>query len=73
MDTNRRDMTVRIVPLGSADTGDSRVGGTPAERVALVVELSEMLWARTGNPLPIYTRSAMPVQVTTLGARRDRD
>ncbi|MDA1081367.1 MAG: hypothetical protein O2973_06760 [Gemmatimonadetes bacterium] len=65
-------MTARVVALNSPEAGESRVGGTPAERVALVVELSAMLWARTGKPLPDYTRGTMPIVVTTLRASRDR-
>jgi len=64
---------VRVVPLHSPEASDSRAGGTAAERVALVAELSEMLWTRAGKPLPAYTRATMPIVVTTLGARRDRD
>lgn len=70
MATDRRDMSVRVVPLHSPEAGDSRIGGTVAERVALVGMLSEELWARTHRPLPTYTRATMPVMVTTLNARR---
>lgn len=69
MSTPRRDMTVRIVPLGSPEANESRVGGTIAERVALVAELSAMLWVHTGRPLPVYTRATMPVIVTTLASQ----
>ena len=66
-------MTVRLVPLHSREAGDARVGGTATERLALVIQLSEMLWARTGRPLPKYTRATMPVTISPLGARPDRD
>jgi hypothetical protein len=69
MATDRGDMTVRVVPLRSAEAGDSRVGGTVAERVALVVTLSEELWARTQKPLPTYTRETMPVALKPLRAQ----
>jgi hypothetical protein len=59
-------MTVRVVPLRSDDAGDGRVGGTMAERLALVRVLSERAWALTKRPLPSYTRATMPVRVTTL-------
>ena len=66
-------MSVRVVPLHSPEASDARVGGTAAERIALVLTLSETSWERTGRKRPTYTRSKMPVLVTTLGARRDRD
>ena len=66
-------MTARVVPLGSREAGDARVGGTVEERLALVAELSEMMWARTGLPLPSYTRATMPVRLTTLEAQGDED
>jgi hypothetical protein len=62
-------MTVRIVSLHSPEASDSRVGGTVAERLALVTGLSEKLWA----PLPVYTRGTMPIVLSSLGARSDRD
>ena len=73
MATDRSKMTARIVPLHSREAGDARVGGTVAERIALVAELSEMLWARTGRPLPSYTRATMPVVMTTRGPRAPRE
>ena len=66
-------MTVRLVPLRSAEGADSRVVGTAAERVALVGRLSEDAWKRTGRPLPTYTRATIPVKMTALRAQKDRD
>jgi hypothetical protein len=66
MKRDRSKMTVRIVPLRSDEAGDARVGGTVAERVALVGELSRRMWALTGQPLPSYTRATMPVKLSTL-------
>jgi hypothetical protein len=66
-------MTVRIVSLHSAEAGDSRVGGTVAERLALVTSLSEKLWTLTRRPFPVYTRATMPIVLSSLGARSDRD
>ena len=40
MPTDRRDMTVRVVPLDSREAGDSLVGGTVAERISLVATLN---------------------------------
>ena len=65
-------MTVRVVPLRSREAGEARVGGTVAERIALVAELSKMLWTRTGNPLPSYTRATMPVAIVPLRAQASR-
>lgn len=59
-------MTARIVPLRSDEAGDARVGGTVAERLALVGELSRRMWLLTKQPLPTYTRQTMPVRLSTL-------
>jgi hypothetical protein len=59
-------MTGRIVPLGSDEASDARVGGTAGERLALLRELSERMWVLTGRPLPTYTRATMPAKLTTL-------
>ncbi len=66
-------MTARLVPLHSSEAGEAVVGGTAAERLALVIELSETSWVRTRQPLPEYTRATMPVAISRLGARRDSD
>jgi hypothetical protein len=66
MPTDRSQMTIRIVPLGSDEASDGRVGGTAVERLALVRELSERMWALTRRPLPTYSRSTIPVKLTTL-------
>lgn len=66
-------MTVRIVPLDSPEASDSRVGGTAAERVALVTVLSQELWVLTRRPLPVYTRATMPIVVRSLAAQSGRD
>lgn len=66
MKPDRSHMTARIVPLQSDDAGDGRVGGTAAERLALVGELSRRAWVLTKQPLPSYTRQTMPVRITTL-------
>lgn len=59
-------MTARVVPLRSNEAGDGRVGGTAEERLALLAELSRRMWALTQRPLPCYTRSTMPVRLSTL-------
>lgn len=59
-------MTGRVVPLRSDEASDARVGGTAAERLALVRELSERMWALSGRPVPTYTRATIPAKLTTL-------
>ena len=66
MKRDRGGMTARVVPLASDEAGDARVGGTVAERLALVGELSRRMWAASGQPFPTYTRQTMPVRLTTL-------
>jgi len=66
MKRDRHMMTACVVPLGSDEAGDGRVGGTVAERLALVGELSRRMWALTKRPMPSYTRETMPVKLTTL-------
>jgi hypothetical protein len=63
MSSHRHNMTVRVVPLRSAEAGDTRVAGTASERVALVAVLSAAMWAQTQQPLPTYTRTTMPIRV----------
>jgi hypothetical protein len=46
MKPDRSRMTVRIVPLRSDEASDGRVGGTVAERLALVGELSRQKFKR---------------------------
>jgi hypothetical protein len=66
--TERR-MTWRIVALGSAEAGDSRLGATATERLQMLAELSRLAWSASGRPFPEYARSEMPVRLTTLRHR----
>ena len=66
-------MTVRLVPLSSAEASDVRVPGSAAERVALAVRLSEMMWSHTGRALPTYSRATMPIVITSLGSLERTD
>jgi len=59
-------MTARVVPLRSDEASDARVAGTAAERLALLAELSRRMWTLTQRPLPSYTRSTMPLKLSTL-------
>ena len=63
-------MTARLVPLSSDAAGDARVGGSAAERLALVAELSLRAWQLTKQPLRIYTRRTMPVKLTALSDQK---
>jgi hypothetical protein len=62
----RDRMTVRIVPLGSAEAADPRMEGTSDERVQAAIELSLLGWQLSGRPFPSYTRVTMPIRVSTL-------
>jgi hypothetical protein len=66
MRTDRNRMTVRVVPLSSDEAADARVGGTAAERLALLNELSRRMWLLGTEPMPSYTRSTMPVRIIAL-------
>ena len=63
-------MTARVVPLTSAEAGESRVEGTANERLLLLAELSRRAWALTGRGTPVYTRATIPVALTTLREQR---
>jgi hypothetical protein len=66
-------MTVRVVSLHSREASDATVGGTAAERLALVTELSERCWLLTGQAFPSYTRGTMPAMVRALPMAPRRD
>ena len=59
-------MTARVVSLRSPEASDARVGGTIAERIAIISTLSAELWTRTGRPLPAYTRATLPIAIVQL-------
>lgn len=62
----RPNLAVRVVPLSSPEAGDSRMGGSIAERVNAVAVLTETAWKLAGRPFPQYTRATMPVVLATL-------
>ena len=66
MKSDRRNMTVRIVPLHSQEAGDARVAGSVSERLVLLAELSQRNWTLTGKTTPPYTRKVIPFRLTTL-------
>lgn len=67
----RRRMTAPVVPQGSAEAGDSRMGGSAIERVAAVTTLTLESWRLSGRPFPAYTRATMPAVRATLADHRD--
>lgn len=69
MKKHRGHMTVRVVPLRSAEAADSVVVGTAEHRIAVVLRLSETLWASTRRPLPAYTRKTIPFTMESLRGR----
>jgi hypothetical protein len=42
------------------------MGGTIAERLAAVEELTRQAWALAGLPMPTYDRAHMPVRIIPL-------
>lgn len=66
MKRERANLTVRVVPLRSDEAGDGRVGGTAAQRLAIVADLSRRMWALTRQPVPSYARATIPLRLTTL-------
>ena len=62
----RRDMTYRVVPLGSAEASDAVLGTTGAQRLGMFFELSLMAWAAGGRVLPVYTRAEIPIRLSRL-------
>ena len=53
----RRTWTIKRVPI---DTAIQAADSTIAQRVARMWQLSIDPWVLRGEPLPTYTRSAMP-------------
>ena len=58
-----RRVPVRIYRLGEEPTDDLSGATTPAERLAMVWELTARAWALTGTPVPSYDRGAMPIVI----------
>jgi hypothetical protein len=66
MKRDRSHMTARVVPLDSDEAADARVGGSPAERLAILADLSRRMWSAGRRVAPSYTRATMPFKLTTL-------
>jgi hypothetical protein len=64
-------MTARVVTLANQESGHARMGGSVADRLAVMRELTDLGWALAKLPRPAYTRATMPVAVSTLAAHLD--
>jgi hypothetical protein len=52
-----------VYRLGEEPSDDISAVSTPEERLAMLIELSQRMWALTGLPIPSYSRSAMPGRI----------
>jgi hypothetical protein len=68
---DRSRLTVRIVPLASAEAGDPRMGGTVDERLEAVAALTAEAWRLAGRPWPAYTRETMPIAIGSIEHHAD--
>ena len=59
----RQAWPVRIYRLGEDPADDLSAVTTPAERVAMVWQLSARMWELSGRPSPGYARGTMPGRV----------
>ena len=62
----RRELQARVFRLGDEPGDDLSATTTVEQRLEMVVELSRRMWELTGQPVPSYTRSTMPVVVRRL-------
>jgi len=62
-DEPRNRGPIRVYRLGAEPGDDLSATSTPEERVALVWELSQRLWALTGQPAPAGSRDRLPIRV----------
>ncbi|MGH7617737.1 MAG: hypothetical protein ACREPM_10945 [Gemmatimonadaceae bacterium] len=63
---SRRHMTYRVVALDSDEASQAPAGASGAESDRMVAELSLAAWIASGRQLPSYSRSEMPIRITTL-------
>lgn len=68
----RTPVSIRVVPLAAERSDTIGAALTPAERLALVDELTQEGWVLSGRALPTYTRSEMPIQIRRLREVKDR-
>lgn len=63
---SRGQMTGRVLALGEEEPAEPPPR-TSAERISLLVELTEAAWAMTGQPWPSLPRARWPGRVRLLG------
>lgn len=64
--TTRRDPTlwpIRIFRLGEEPGDDLSDTTTPGQRLEMVWTLRDRMWELTGQPIPTYSRSEMPIKI----------
>ncbi len=61
---DRQHWPIRVITLGEEGGDDLSAVTTPADRLALVWELTERSWRLANRAMPQYTRAAMPIRVT---------
>jgi hypothetical protein len=71
--TRQTPAAARAAIRALRESAAARAKPSPAERLALLAEVSAHAWVKAGGELPGYTRSGMPVVVTTLDGRRSRE
>lgn len=59
-------MTYRVVALDSEEAGEAPAGVDGSESADMVAALSLAAWIGSGRQLPSYSRSQMPIRMTTL-------
>ncbi len=65
----RKSWPIRAFRLGEEPPEDLRATTTPAERLAMVWQITLDAWALSGRPLPDYPRAEAPVRVLRSGVR----
>jgi len=68
----RRHMTYRVVSLDSEEASQAP-GADGIAADTMLTELSLAAWLASGRPLPSYSRSQMPIRMTTLEDQGTRD
>lgn len=64
--TTRRDPTlwpIRIFRLGEEPGDDLSDTTTPGQRLEMVWTLRDRMWELTGQPIPTYSRSEIPIKI----------
>lgn len=67
-DRRSRYAIARAYPIGREPDDDLIERTTPAERLALVWQLTLEAWSLAGFPIPEYSRARVPLRVVERGA-----